>query len=620
VERKIRKQALIYGLAAILLATVLGAFIFSLGTQPLQQLSPEPPIPTPFVSLLETFTSKEEVKEFLTSSSGTTNPFPYFGRADVNVFGSVLGPEAASTAPSTEFKFDYSSTNVQVTGVDELDVAKADDQGYMYVVTGDTVMIVKAYPPENAGILSRISLNGSYPIGIFVWGNRLAVLGSRYVLPYRGDYGYFVADIRTYINVYDIEDRTKPTLLREFTLTGSYFNSRMVGDYAYFVISQPACIVDDSVPLPTITTEDQTREIAPTDIHYFNGSAYYYQYTTFIAMNMQNTTEAPVYLTLMLGSSSNMYVSLNNIYITAPEAYDNTTIHRIQIRGSNLTYEAKGYVPGRELNQFSMDEYADHFRIVTTTWSNYTRQTNVYALDMNLSTVGMLEGLAVGENFHSSRFMGERCYLVTFETTDPLFVINLTEPAAPSVLGELKIPGYSDYLHPFDETHLIGVGKETVEAEGGFFAWYQGIKISLFDVSNVTDPKQMANYTIGDRGSDSPILHDHKAFLFDKSRSLLAIPVLVAEIDESQYPGGVPSNAYGQPVWQGVQVFNVTLEHGFQLRGAITHLDDDTSIGETSYYVKRSLYIENVFYTVSDRKIVLNDLDSLAFIKETVLS
>jgi inhibitor of cysteine peptidase len=335
---------------------------------------------------------------------------------------------------------------------------------------------------------------------------------------------------------------------------------------------------------------------------------------------MQNTEKAPVYLTIMLGSTSNMYVSLNNMYLTFQEwSSANTAIYRIRIQANNMTCEAKGSVPGYELNQFSMDEYDDYFRTVTTNWANGSQQNNLYVLNMSLSIVGRLENLATGENLHSTRFMGNRAYLVTFKSIDPLFVINLTDSAQPSVLGQLKVPGYSDYLHPYDETHLIGVGKETVEA-GPYFAWYQGIKIALFDVSNVANPMQLYEYVIGDRGSNSPILTDHKAFLFDKAKNLLVIPVLVAQIDESQYPEGVTANAYGQAVWQGAYVFNLSLENGFVLKGKITHIEGGVDVRYTNYWVKRSLYIENVLYTGSDKKVMLNNLEDLSFIKEIPLT
>jgi len=192
------------------------------------------------------------------------------------------------------------------------------------------------------------------------------------------------------------------------------------------------------------------------------------------------------------------------------------------------------------------------------------------------------------------------------------------------VLGELKIPGYSDYLHPYDETHLIGVGKETEEATYGDFAWYQGLKLSLFDVSNATAPKQMDKTVIGDRGTSSQALSDPKAFLFDNSRNLLVIPVNLAVVNRTLYEPG-PS-AYGEFVWQGAYVYNITLDGGFNLRGTLTHIDNQTSPesksswANSSYWITRALYIENTLYTISDKMIQANSLDDLALVAQINLT
>jgi uncharacterized secreted protein with C-terminal beta-propeller domain len=217
--------------------------------------------------------------------------------------------------------------------------------------------------------------------------------------------------------------------------------------------------------------------------------------------------------------------------------------------------------------------------------------------------------------------MAEKCYLVTFKKIDPLFVIDLSDVETPTVLGELKIPGYSVYLHPYGATHLIGVGKETEEAEEGDFAWYQGVKISLFDVSDVSNPLQVANITVGDRGTDSPALRDHKAFLFDEDRELLVIPILVAEIDESAYSGDIPAHAYGDPVWQGAYVFDVSVDGELEVRGRISHLEPGATIDydDWPYFVERTLYIEDTLYTVSGKKIVMNSLVSLELLNELQL-
>ena len=147
------------------------------------------------------------------------------------------------------------------------------------------------------------------------------------------------------------------------------------------------------------------------------------------------------------------------------------------------------------------------------------------------------------------------------------------------------------------------------------FAWYQGLKISLFNVKNVSAPKEISKYVIGERGTDSPILRDHRALLFDAERSFMAIPVLVAVIDRSQYHGTVPPYAYGEPVWQGLYVFNLTIEHGVIFRGKITHLNQNISGGlssdDYSKFIERAIYIGDYLYTISNKIVKVNDISNL---------
>jgi uncharacterized secreted protein with C-terminal beta-propeller domain len=370
---------------------------------------------------------------------------------------------------------------------------------------------------------------------------------------------------KTYVKVYDVSDRENPRLQRELSADGQYVSSRMIGDYAYVVINEPVYEEDDGVNLPRIYSDGAEKEIPATDIYYSDVADYYYMYTTIIAINTQDDNQEPTYETILLGASSNLYVSMDNIYLTFPVwgGYvgdsQRTAIHRIHIQGSAMNYTASGEVPGMVLNQFSMDEYDGYFRVATTTYNGGT-QNNVYVLNMSLNITGSLENLAPGETIYSARFMGERCYLVTFKKVDPLFVIDLKNPYDPKVLGYLKVTGYSDYLHPYDENHIIGIGKETTDA--GEFAWYQGVKISLFDVSDVTNPREISKLEIGDRGSDSPVLWDHKAFLFDKSRNLLVMPILEAKVDVTKYSEAELVWAYGEPVYQGAYVFDISIDNG----------------------------------------------------------
>jgi uncharacterized secreted protein with C-terminal beta-propeller domain len=581
------------------------------------------------------FTSYDELQEFVKTNAGYKQFYWGFSRGDV--FLAPGGAENADLAPAAS---GHSTTNIQVAGVDEADIVKTDGE-YIYLASGNKTIIVKAYPPEQAEVLSEIELGGTV-IGIFINGDRLVVFEEE--TPYYAyyDVGWDSAEKfympyispKVYIKVYDVSDRENPQLQRELSTNGQYVSSRMIGDYAYVVVNEPVYEQDDEVNLPKIDSSGNETEIPATDIYYSDVADYYYMYTTIIAVNTQNDGQEPTSETILLGASSNLYVSADNIYLTFPvwgtdvlgrEVWDSqkTSIHRIQIDGAELDYVASGEVPGMVLNQFSMDEYNGYFRVATTTHGEKPLN-NVYVLNRALNITGSLEALAPGETIYSARFMGERCYLVTFRNIDPLFVIDLSNPDAPKVLGELKITGYSSYLHPYDETHIIGIGKETV-AEREDFAWYQGVKISLFDVSNVNNPEPIGEFIIGERGTDSPVLWDHKAFLFDKERNLLVIPVLEAKINATQYPEGVPPSAYGEYVWQGAYVFDISLDQGLQLKGRITHIESPAELEEGYYYsysplsVTRSLYIDNVLYTISDAKIMMNNLENLDYINEVKL-
>jgi inhibitor of cysteine peptidase len=287
-----------------------------------------------------------------------------------------------------------------------------------------------------------------------------------------------------------------------------------------------------------------------------------------------------------------------------------TIIHKIAIKDGQITYETKGEVDGRLLNQFSMDEFEGNLRVATTVdiWlSKGGRRefNNVYVLDKNLNIAGSVENLAENESIYSTRFMGDKLYMVTFRQVDPFFVIDLSNPEKPAVLGYLKIPGYSSYLHPISDKLIIGVGKETGENEYGGVTT-KGVKVSLFDVSDFNNPKEIDKYEIGLQGTDSPILYDHKAFLYSPTKNIMVIPV--TEIVDRVQSG--PYN-YRTKIWNGAYVFKVS-ESGFVAIGKVKH-----SSSETEYYnwfntasVMRSLYIDNALYTVSSKFVKVSDLDN----------
>jgi uncharacterized secreted protein with C-terminal beta-propeller domain len=597
-ERRVKKKAMVYGVLAILLSSFIVGFAY-FGVYDYGKDTLLPPVSTGSSTLLTTFNSSQELREFLVSYSGTQGPFPFYGPEDVGWLNArVEGLDAQLSSPG--LVVDHSTTNIQVAGVDEADIVKTDGE-YIYLLSNDNLLITKAFPPEATKVVTNMTFDDLNPVGIFVDGDRLVVLGSKYFIPpYSFGYSYYIVDVRTFARVYDIQDRTNPVLLRDLMLTGSYFNSRMIADYMYFVVSQPAYVIYDTLILPKIYSNDQlVKTVVPSEIHYYNGSDNYYQYTTLVSMNVQNVTEAPTYMTLMLGGTSNMYVSQNNMYITYPGFNGNTTIYRVHIQGKNMTAEANGQVVGSVLNQFSMDEYSGYFRLATATWENGIPRSNLFVLDMDLKIVGKLLDIEVGETLDSARFMANRCYLSTSVVRrDPFFVIDLEDATAPKILGYLKIPGFNRYLQPYDEDHVIGLGRD----ESG------NVKISLFDVTSVSSPKNISEYRFEGAWSDTPALWDHKAFLFAYTKDLLAIPASISQYTPDQYK-----------TKQSLFVFNITLTHGLILRGSITHQEQDINDWDTSYYVKRALYIENVLYTISDKKIKLNNLENLAFLKEILL-
>lgn len=555
---------------------------------------------------------------------------------------------------------EYSETNVQVEGVDEADIVKTDGS-YIYTISEGRLIIARAYPSDEAEILSETDLGDFEPQEIFIDENRLLIFGSTYEemprpLTEEGQaeeeiYPYYPIVSLATVQLWDIKHRTVPQLIKKVDFEGSYLTSRKIGSWVYFVVnSWPRYYImeeqenESIIPLyrETILELDKNKSLEPTckcaDVQYFEPIDAQ-SFITLVAMSMQDEN-AEINKKVIVGSGENVYASLQNLYVAemnyphwfytglrAGERIEETTlIHKFALDKENVEYKGNAQAPGHILNQFSMDEYNNYFRIATTKgelWQG-SSTNNVYIFNENLNMTGKLEDLAPGESIYSVRFMGDRGYIVTFKKIDPLFAIDLSDPENPKVLGKLKIPGYSDYLHPYDENHLIGIGKEAVDAETGQllsrdFAWYQGMKLALFDVSDVTNPIEMYKTTIGDRGTDSEALHNHKAFLFSKDKNLLVIPVLLAEIKNKETAS---PQSYGDYVFQGAYVYKLTLEGGFELKGRVTHYDTNESFEKSGYYfygnsnVQRSLYIDNILYTISSRKIMLNSLNDLSMLKE----
>ncbi|RLF37750.1 MAG: hypothetical protein DRN00_05200 [Thermoplasmata archaeon] len=502
---------------------------------------------------------------------------------------------------------DFSKTNIQVEGVDEPDIIKTDGK-FLYLISGSRVYIIKAYPPNDAKITSSIPLTGESANGLFINGNKLIVFTTR--------------GCKVNIYLYDLTDIENPTLLRSVSVNGSYVDARMIDSHVYLISSDPIWrfYENGQLKIPIIEVDGKAIRIKPNEIYYFSVSEPVDAMTHVISLDINSLKVH--HKSFLIGRSHTIYASRNNIYIASSNRYSwsaETTIHKVEIKDGRIYYVASAKVPGYILNQFSMDEHNGFLRVATTTgnvWDGSSKN-NIYILDKDMKLVGKIEGLAPKERIYSVRFMGNRAYLVTFKKVDPFFVVDVSDPSNPKVLGELKIPGFSNYLHPYDENHIIGIGKDTVEAlpeekeqRGIDFAWYQGLKIALFDATDPTNPREISKVTIGDRGTYSPALWNHKAFLFSREKHILVIPVTVYKIDDEtkERLNGYTGSIYGKFVFQGVYVYNVDLDNGIVYKGRISH--------GKGKEIKRSLYIGNVLYTFSDEMIKMNRLDTLEAIGE----
>jgi uncharacterized secreted protein with C-terminal beta-propeller domain len=604
---------------------------------------------------------------------------------------------------------DYSTTNVQVQGVDEPDFLKNDGK-YVYILSGDRLTIVDAYPAENANVVVKIALDiqqGQYLQNMFLRNDTLVILYQEYSQDFVIQQYDFapqpVYQPKTHALVLDVSDRKNPDLLNDYEVSGNYNNARMIGDRVYLITTSD--LYDYHNPIVPLVSES-SRTIVRPDIYYFDNPELYYAFNTVTSIDVASTgtSQAVNSTTFMMNPASTLYASEDNLYIayqknlpyyyyqsnskdrffeavvpllpkqvqqeikdietngslTPSEKWDKvsgllqdtynhmsdpeknklfedipralaeydekiaketqtTIIHKIAIGLDGINYISNGEVPGRLLNQFSMDENGDRLRVATTSefYSPYRgsiQYNNVYVLDEGMDMVGKLEEVARDESIYSARFIGDRLYLVTFQRIDPFFVIDLSQDD-PKILGKLKLPGYSNYLHPYDENHVMGIGKETTDNQYGGIETL-GVKVALFDVSDVNNPKVVDVYEIGRSGTDSEVLYDHKALLFDRSKDVLSIPVSIYP-DYSVSPA-VDVRGYEPKVWRGFYVFGIDPATGFTLKGTVEHFNDtgDYYYGYATQG-SRSFYIGQVLYTVTLNNLIkMNDLRDLEEINQ----
>lgn len=564
--------------------------------------------------------------------------------------------DAAPEAVTGQAKSDFSATNVQVEGVDEADLVKTDGS-YIYQVTPQAVQIIQAVPASQLRLTAHITLESPHftPSEIYVAGHQLVIIGNG---PSPGPYRvepmaevrppFYPGNSATQILIYNIEDPNHPEKIRQLELDGTYLTSRRVNSALYVISHQPAYQIRADSPLPGYRDSVQGEQISRVpvnEISYFPNSVYP-SYVLMAGLRLDQPHQA-AQVEVVLGSAENVYASADGFYVAAPLSRlipavydrtlpirneDRTQIFKFSLNQGRLAYAARGEVPGHTLNQFSMDEYQGIFRIATNSgrewWRNQpVTSNNIYTLDSSLNLLGRLENIAPGEYIYSTRFMGNRLYMVTFRTVDPFFTIDLSNPQSPCILGQLKIPGYSNYLHPYDENSIIGFGKDTIELKGPYGeaqAYYQGMKLALFDVSDVAQPIEKDRDIIGDRGTDSDLLNNHRALLFSREKNLLAFPVTVRQVQPNGSDKLNDRLEYGSFAFQGAYVYHIDAEK-LTLKGRITHLTPEDYLKAGDYWgtsersVQRILYIGDTLYTLSPAMIQAHRLEDLTWISSLPL-
>ncbi|PCI24010.1 hypothetical protein COB57_06035 [Candidatus Peregrinibacteria bacterium] len=608
-------------------------------------------------------------------------------------------PESSpEPSPMSKGSSDYSTTNVQVKGVDEADVIKNDGK-YIYSVQGDRVSIVQAYPADEMkevvsfGFADNTIYTGMYPKAnmyfypreLFLSGDTLVVIGGgpsfQYEFKKTTRFSPYYRDYSSQAHIIDITDRSKPVLKRTVELSGNYNKTRRIGDTLYMTLNvspQMHLLQDD----PTISVDaflphykdsafhtaadDPQNMVECGDVKVIPGYTSF-QYLVVAAIPLEDTSKK-IESSVMIGSANNLYMSTEALYVATQNYnnnrwnWDNTMVYKFDLE-NKMAHSGSVIVPGRIINQFAMDEHDNHFRIATTKageWDEMTRDSTpsnsrLYVFDDNLNKTGSITGIAPGEDIYSVRFMGDRAFIVTFERVDPLFVIGLKDPKNPKILGELKIPGWSNYLHPYGKNHLIGFGKDVpveIDEYGQITGSdVKGMKVSLFDVTDLSNPKEAATYIIGDSGTYSELLNNHKALMVHTQKNILAFPVSVQEKAGSlqclkETYNTCPSNCQKRCIptkcikdenglalcsddcnglgsciesrydryantFQGAVFLGVDVEAGSIDEKARVGRDPSVQTLIADYNnVQRIIYIGNTFYTVGTQRIEAVDMDT----------
>ena len=555
-------------------------------------------------------------------------------------------PEAARSA---------SGTNNQVASVDEADIVKTDGR-YVYLAANGALRIVEALKPK---MISVTKLGGTAR-ELFVEGDRAVVYTSSAGSAKRCTYGYdcaFSGDgSTTKVVVFDITNRAEPKVVRQMDLSGSLVAARRIGGAVHTVVAyddkpgppysvlpagfdmcgtmEPAVrakfaklkveneakIRAKSPTFPTLRENDVSQPLCNgllrTAIR--DGQAF----TSVVSFDLKDD-RTPVTTATIQSRPGAVFASRDALYLSvvhqrqnAPggrwytssyaNAQEASEIHKFKIgeRPRDTHYVGSGIVPGHVLNQFAMDEWSGYLRVATTRGRvpdpKVASEVSILAegADGNLNRVGAIANIAPGEDIRAVRFDDDRGYVVTFKKTDPLFVLDLYQPSKPAILGELKIPGFSTYIHRIDPEHLLSIGFDA--NDHGDFAYFDGVLLQLFDVKNPTDPRLIHKEKIGSRGSSSEAATDHLAFNYFADQGLLAIPMTICD-------GGGDGRNGDHLAFSGLLVYDVDLEKGFTRLGGVDHGTKNVSCGtwwsNASSAVKRSVFLDDLVYSIAGDRV-----------------
>ena len=529
-----------------------------------QQTEKTPPVkPTPVIKQelpegVYAFESREQVEEYFRYVYEKNNNYYFYvtddGAVDFeSAVGGVMAPESATgvTVPAVQnsvvadsaVKGEYTGTNTQ-NSADEGDIIKTDGR-YLYIVSYiNTVSYVKIVDTKDMKLLSELSYDNAdgYNISgeIYIKGDRLVVLYNKLEYLKNNVYGSFVCydyyggDGETLADIYDISDRSNPKKLRTVSQDGTMVSSRMIGNVLYTVTRYADFPEGEDNKFYCVPSVNGSAVAHDCIIHFDEENSWTY---TIITATDISDEKAETGNLSMLTNSTGLYCSENNLYL-ARNNYANgekTLLTKISLNGTEIKCVASGEIEGCYNDKYSFDEYNGMLRVVTTEYGyeTFTNECHLYILDAELEVVSKIDDITNGldEQVKAVRFMGDIAYVVTFEQTDPLFVIDLSDEKNPTVKGELYMPGYSTYLHPVGDGILLGIGYGGTEDGED----QSKLKIALYDVSDMNNPKILDEFIINNGYTD--VNYDAKALIHYPSKNIIGIPVTVHSY-----------NGYGNPV------------------------------------------------------------------------